>query len=198
MYETFTVTTKPGTKVRCDVELQPQVTTPVAFDQYILSGMQTTLVVLSQNEVLWFVSDTASQPIASGNYYTTPVLFDTTTYYIEERYVDDTLTCISPRSSVTVYVIDTTSISSMSPIENLESRLAVYPNPADNYITIENHVLDNLTLNLYDSNGKQIFTQQISQSARIDISWLTPGAYFVQAVYDDGINVVTKIVKRGK
>ena len=195
---TFTVTTKPGTKVRCDVELQPQVTTPMAFDQYILSGMQTTLVTLSQNEVLWFVSDTASQPIASGNYYTTPVLFDTTTYYIEERYVDDTLTCISPRSSVTVFVIDTTNISSMLHTEISESRFAVYPNPADKYLTVENFVPDNLTLTLYDSNGKQILTQQISKSAQIDVSWLHPGAYFLQAVYGDGIKEVKKIVKRGK
>ena len=195
---TFTVTTKPGTKVRCDVELQPQVTTPVAFDQYILSGMQTTLVVLSQNEVLWFDSDTSSQPMASGNYYTTPVLFDTTTYYIEEQYVDDTLTCISPRSSVTVFVIDTTSITSILPTENLESRFAVYPNPADKYLTIENLVPDNFTLNLYDSNGKQILTQQISQSAQIDVSWLAPGAYILQAVYGDGKKEVMKIVKRGK
>ena len=195
---TFTVTTKPGTKVRCDVELQPQTSTPVAFDQYILSGMQTTLVVLSQNEVLWFVSDTASQPIASGNYFTTPVLFDTTTYYIEERYVDDTLTCISPRNSVTVFVIDTTSITSILPTENLESRLTIYPNPADKYLTIENLVPDNLTLNLYDSNGKLILTKQISQSAQIDISWLNPGAYILQAVYSDGKKDIKKIVKKGK
>ena len=133
---TFTVTTKPGTKVRHDVALQPQATTPVAFDQYILSGMQTTLVVNSQNEVLWYDSETASESIASGNYFTTPVLFDTTTYYIEERFVDDTLICISPRSSVTVFVLDTTGFTTMLPTENIESLFAIYPNPADNYLTI--------------------------------------------------------------
>ena len=84
------------------------------------------------------------------------------------------------------------------PTENLESRFAVYPNPADKYLTIENLVPDNFTLNLYDSNGKQILTQQISQSAQIDVSWLAPGAYILQAVYGDGKKEVMKIVKRGK
>lgn len=195
---TFTVTTKPGTKVRHDVELQPQTTTPVAFDQYILSGMQTTLVVNSQNEVLWYDSENASESIASGNYFTTPVLFDTTTYYIEERFADDTLICLSPRSSVTVFVLDTTSITTMLPTENLESRFIIYPNPADNYLTIENLISDNLTLNLYDSNGKLILTRDVSKSLRIDISWLTPGAYFLDAVYGDGRKEVKKIVKTGK
>ena len=195
---TFTVTTKPGTKVRHDVALQPQTTTPVAFDQYILSGMQTTLVVNSQNEVLWFESDTASESIASGNYFTTPVLFDTTTYYLEERFVDDTLVCTSPRSSVTVYVLDTTSITTMLPTENSNSYFAVYPNPADNYLIVENLVADNLTLNLFDTNGKLILTQDVSKSARIDVSWLRPSVYFMQAVYNDGRKEVLKIVKTGE
>jgi hypothetical protein len=79
-----------------------------------------------------------------------------------------------------------------------ESRFAVYPNPADKYLTVENLVPNNLTLTLYDSNGKQILTQQISKSAQIDVSWLNPGAYLLQAVYGDGIKEVKKIVKRGK
>ena len=195
---TFTVTTKPGTKVRHDVALQPQTTTPVAFDQYILSGMQTTLVVNSQNEVLWYDSENASESIASGNYFTTPVLFDTTTYYIEERFVDDTLICLSPRSSVTVFVLDTTGFTTMLPTENSNSFFAVYPNPADNYLTIENLVSDNLTLNLYDSNGKLILTQNVLKSSYLDISRLSPGAYFLEAVYGDGRKEVKKIVKTGK
>ncbi|MBR5982873.1 MAG: T9SS type A sorting domain-containing protein [Bacteroidales bacterium] len=195
---TFTVTTKPGTKVRHDVELQPQTVAPVAFDQYILSGMQTTLVVNSQNEVFWFESDTASEAIASGNYFTTPELFDTTTYYIEEHYVDDTLICISPRSLVTVFVLDTTGFTTMLPTYNTNSCFTVYPNPADNYLTIENLVPDNFTLYLYDSNGKLILTQVVSKTTRIDISWLSPGAYFLQAKYSNGRKEVKKIVKTGE
>ena len=195
---TFTVTTKPGTKVRHDVELQPQTVAPVAFDQYILSGMQTTLIVNSQNEVFWFDSETASEAIASGNYFTTPILFDTTNYYIEEHYVDDTLICISPRSSVTVFVLDTTGFTTMLPTENIESLFTVYPNPADNYLYIENLVPDNFTLYLYDSNGKLILTQVVSKTTRIDILWLSSGAYFLQAEYSDGRKEVKKIVKTGE
>ena len=190
---TFTVTTKPGTKVRHDVELQPQVVTPLAFDQHILSGMQATIVAISQNEVFWFDSDTASEAIASGNYYTTPELFSTATYYIEERFVDDTLVCISPRSSVFVFVHDTTGSTTF--IENIDNQnIVVFPNPTKDYLAIESNGMEITDIAVYNTNGRLIFRKE-QPTERIDVSGLIQGTYFLRMKTSDGYATIVKFVK---
>ncbi|MBQ2575045.1 MAG: T9SS type A sorting domain-containing protein [Bacteroidales bacterium] len=190
---TFTVTTKPGTKVRRDVELQPLVVAPLAFDQHILSGMQATVVALSQNEVFWFDSDTAREAIATGNYYTTPVLFDTETYYIEERFVEDTLVCISPRSSVSVFVHDTTGNTTF--IENIDTQnFVVYPNPTRDYLTIESNGVEIADIAVYDTNGRLIFRKE-QPKERIDVSGLIQGTYYLRMETTDGYTTILKFVK---
>ena len=189
---TFTVTTRPGVGIRHDVALQPQVVEPVAFDQYILSGMQTTVVALSPNEVWWYDSDTAAVPIATGSHFTTPALYDTTTYYLEARYQDDTLLCVSPRSAVTVYVIDTATLNSIFEIQNPE--LKIFPNPADDYLTVDAEDDAPLWLEIYDVRGLLVMTDMITCPARLDIAQLIPGIYFLRATHSDGRREVVELV----
>ena len=190
---TFTVTTRPGTKVRCDVALQPQVVAPVAFDQYILPGMQTTVVALAQHEVLWYDSDTAALPIATGPYYTTPELYDTTTYYMEEVFQDDTLWCVSPRSSVTVFVIDTAT--NAVPAFVPASVFKVYPNPAGDCLMLDADGETITGIEVYDSQGTLVLARQDAPIQRVDISSLVPGAYFLRLVCSDTRCGVVKFVK---
>ena len=190
---TFTVTTKPGTKVHVDVELQPQVIAPQAFDQYILPGMQTTIVALAQHEVRWYDSDTATLPIATGSYYTTPVLDTTTTYFLEERYQDDTLLCVSPRSSVTVFVMDTTT-NAVPDVENGPD-FKVYPNPTEDYLMLESGDKTITAIEVYDSQGKLVLARQGALIRRLDTSGLHPGSYFLRVVLSDGRSGMVKFVK---
>ena len=190
---TFTVTTRPGTKVRCDVALQPQVVEPVAFDQYILPGMQTTVVALAQHEVLWYDSDTATLPIATGPYYTTPELYDTTTYYLEEVFQDDTLWCVSPRSSVTVFVIETTT--NAVPAFVSAPVFKVYPNPAGDYLMLEADGETITGIEVYDSRGTLVLARQDAPIRRLDVSSLSPGAYFLRLVCSGTRCGVVKFVK---
>lgn len=190
---TFTVTTKPGAKVRCDVALQPQVVAPQVFDQYILPGMQTTVVALAQHEVRWYDSDTATMPIATGPYYTTPALFDTTTYYLEEVYQDDTLWCVSPRSSVTVFVIDTATNAVPEVVNPFVFN--VYPNPAGDYLILDAGNETITGIEVYDSRGKLVFARQGVPTRRLDISALSPGAYFLRIVCSGAQSRVVKFVK---
>ena len=189
---TFTGTTRPGVGIRHDVQLQPLVTTPEAYDQYILSGMQTTVVALSQNEVWWYDADTAVQPIAIGSHFTTPPLFDTTTYYLEERRWEDSLWCVSPRSSVTVYVVD-------APVgideEEGTAGLVVYPNPAEDYLTVEAGNGGLLYVEVIDAKGVQVLERIVTTPVRLDISPLLPGLYFLRTTYPDGRQAVTKFIK---
>ena len=192
--ETFTVTTRPGVGMMHNVELQPLVTVPVAYDQYILEGMQTTVVALSQNEVFWYESDTATEPFAVGNHFTTPVLFDTVTYYFEEHYEEDTLLCVSPRSSVTVFVLDTTQSSSLS--ENtLVQKLVVYPNPVTDYLMVEGDNAGTFHIMIFDANGKLVLQRHVSSPSRIDVSQLKQGSYFLHAIHQDGSQYRAKFIK---
>lgn len=190
---TFTVTTKPGTKVRCDVALQPQVVAPQSFDQYILPGMQTTVVALAQHEVLWYDSDTATLPIATGSYFTTPVLDTTTTYFLEERYQDDTLFCVSPRSSVTVFVIDTATNAVPEVVNPFVFN--VYPNPAGDYLILDAGDETITDIEVYDSKGKLVLARQGAMIRRLDTSDLHPGSYFLRLVCPDGRSGMVKFVK---
>lgn len=202
---TFTVTTRPGVGIRHDVELMPQVEEPVAFDQYILAGMQTTVVALSQNEVWWYDSDTASQPLSIGNYYATPVLFDTTTYYLEEHYQDDTLLCVSPRSIVTVYVIDTVHLSVPNcQLSTDNYQLYIHPNPTSDILnvqlTINNEQLDVVGIQMFDVYGRLLDVVDIHQgtslqTSQIDLSHYAKGVYFVKVMAEGKVIAVRKVVK---
>ena len=192
----FTVTTRPGVGLRHDVALLPQVVGPVAFDQYILAGMQTTLVALSPDEVWWYDSDTATQPVAVGNHLATPVLFDTATYYLEARYQDDTLLCVSPRTAVTVYVIDTSTLSvpdvHLSP---LTSHLTLHPNPAGDHLVVDAPGDHPLRLEVYDVRGVPVLKGTYTSPARLDIRHLAPGHYFLRATHPDGRREAAEFLK---
>ena len=191
---TFTVTTRPGVGIRHDVELQPQVLEPTAFDQYILAGMQTNIVALSQNEVWWYDSDTAVEPIAIGSYFTTPMLSDTTTYYFEAHYQDDTLLCVSPRGAVTVYVINTTNnINSEFKIQN--SKLKIYPNPAEDYLMVETEGDGPIKVEIYDMKGTLVLQGVHPCPTKLNIAPLPAGLYLLQATHNDGRREHVNFVK---
>ena len=155
--------------------------------------MQTTVVALAEHEVRWYDSDTATVPIATGPYYTTPELFDTTTYYLEEVYQDDTLWCISPRSSVTVFVIDTAT-NAVPEVGN-PFVFNVYPNPAGDYLILDAGDETITDVEVYDSRGKIVLARQGAPTRRLDISALSPGAYFLRIVCSAARCGVVKFVK---
>ena len=116
--QTFTITTTDGAGIRRDVQLQPLVSTPQVADQHILSGETATLTAASTHTIQWYASATATTPIATGTTFTTPALTETTTYYVEEQAVDNDATCVSERSSATVFV-------TVVPIDTAYGELAV-------------------------------------------------------------------------
>ena len=101
--------------------------------------------------------------------------------------------CISPRSAVTVYVIDTAAINSIADIQN--SELNIYPNPADDYLTVETKGGGQFVAEIYDVKGTPVFGEESSSPARLNISHLSPGVYFLKLRYRDGSQSVAKFVK---
>jgi endoglucanase len=66
--------------------------------------------------------------------------------------------------------------------ESIEASINVYPNPANNKITVELYEFTvNTPLMIFDLTGKQVLNKQISsQSEQVDISDLKPGVYIVR------------------
>jgi len=58
---------------------------PIVFDTTINYGTSVTLNAISPYNVYWYESDSSMDVIAEGNSFTTPQLFDTTTYYAESN-----------------------------------------------------------------------------------------------------------------
>ncbi len=58
---------------------------PLVTDTSVNYGSSVTLTAFSNDSLYWFADDTTSQELHAGNGFTTPQLFDTTTYYVEAR-----------------------------------------------------------------------------------------------------------------
>ena len=182
--DTFEVIVRPGGGIRCDVRLRPCAVTPYAPSQHLLAGSQATLAALSEDEVFWYASDTACQPLAVGNIFTTPPLYETTTYWLESQHRDGTLVCVSPRDSVTVFVFDTTQPSLLSaPICDYQisdsNSFTFYPNPTTRYCHIQTAARRAVTVRIYDMQGILLRQQLLPATHTIDLDGLPAGAYFV-------------------
>ncbi len=62
-----------------------------------------------------------------------------------------------------------------------KSTFSIYPNPADEQITVKiSNALPGTIINLYDNTGRLLRTQEINtQTTEIPVSGLTPGMYYV-------------------
>ncbi|MCF8297514.1 MAG: lamin tail domain-containing protein [Saprospiraceae bacterium] len=58
---------------------------PQISDVTVIYSTSTTLTAISSDSVYWYESPTSVTPIKIGNQFTTSILYDTTTYYLEAR-----------------------------------------------------------------------------------------------------------------
>jgi len=81
-------------------------------------------------------------------------------------------------------------------IENEESAIALYPNPATNNFTVQN-AKQNSVISIYNLQGSKVFTKKLQEKTdNINIEQLSNGIYFYQVLSIDG-NVMGqgKVVK---
>ena len=77
----------------------------------------------------------------------------------------------------------TLSIEPLSVTETINDvQLIIYPNPAQNQITLSSAQFMNLDLKIFDSSGKLVVSSSISSNEPIDISALAKGHYMLKAV----------------
>ncbi len=84
---------------------------------------------------------------------------------------------------ITVYELDTTDIS--LPDVSLDHPLSLYPNPAKNQLIIESGNRDENPSEVQLTNLQGVSQSLPLKGNTIDISWLSPGLYFVRVRYKD-------------
>ncbi|MEW5676880.1 T9SS type A sorting domain-containing protein [Flavobacterium enshiense] len=88
----------------------------------------------------------------------------------------------------------TTQISVLSTSNFLKNNFSVYPNPATNYITIENKESLDFEYEILDVNGKQLVKGTNADSRQVDVSSLQKGFYFISIKANQGKSVY-KLIK---
>ncbi len=74
--------------------------------------------------------------------------------------------------------------------------VAVYPNPAINYLIIENFSDETLSFELSDMRGRVLFAETFLGYTETDISGLASGIYFLRIGNAEGMFTVRKILKK--
>ena len=77
-------------------------------------------------------------------------------------------------------------------------QITVFPNPADNYITIKSdYNLEDAIISLFDLNGRRVLNYKNSSNNNIvDISSLSDGEYVLRVILSEGGIYSTKVLKR--
>ena len=91
---------------------------------------------------------------------------------------------IIQRDSTHYYFSALTGIESLSAIDNT---IIVYPNPTTGTFTIKTSTTDKLTVDLYDVNGRHVFSKNVVGTADIDANSLDNGIYTLTIKNDLGI-----------
>lgn len=90
------------------------------------------------------------------------------------------------------------SISTAGITDNNQDNLAVYPNPATDFLTIQTHVSNGATVQIIDMTGS-ILSQQVVESTATEITLatdqLSAGIYFVELIQGD-VKTSTRIIKQ--
>lgn len=101
-----------------------------------------------------------------------------------------------PLDSSTLYVDDVNFVYRPNAVPSVTinpDAVNIYPNPASNFINIENKLNANLSINLYSINGQLVASKSTTGNSSMDISILSAGLYFF-VVNDEQGNAI----KQGK
>ncbi len=81
-------------------------------------------------------------------------------------------------------------------ISNFQSEIKVYPNPSNNYVTIENNSNKSMSIELISCTGQLILSDNVLSKKQIDLSMLKAGIYILKIKCDNRILGINKIVKQ--
>jgi hypothetical protein len=77
----------------------------------------------------------------------------------------------------------------------MEQNILIYPNPTTDFINIQNHLPEPITINIYDVHGKLLKNSSCNEALQVDFSHLANGLYLIIFEYK-GQQLMKKIVKQ--
>ena len=75
------------------------------------------------------------------------------------------------------------------------SKLKIYPNPAEDYLMVEAEDEGSFLLEIYDMRGTLVAQSSCSCPAKLNITQLPSGVYYLKAIHNDGRREVVNFVK---
>lgn len=86
---------------------------------------------------------------------------------------------------------------STNDFENFNSKILVYPNPTNNFITIksEKNSAENFKYKIFDITGRNIISSNSKFNEQINIESLTSGNYIIQIETENGEKFTEKLIK---
>ena len=119
-------------------------------------------------------------------------MVDTITIYWPSGTID-VLNNVNINSTLTVIEGQTLSVSSLE-----LSEINIYPNPADDFITIDTiNSLEGAIISIFDINGRRVLNyKQNANSNKVDVSSLSIGEYIIRVVTADGLMASKKLIKK--
>jgi len=88
-----------------------------------------------------------------------------------------------------------TPFSTLATNESFTEKMYVYPNPFENIINISLKNKDNITVNIYDFSGKNVYSSSSVKDNKINLSHLKSGIYLMKIQTPDASHTV-KLIKR--
>jgi len=84
-------------------------------------------------------------------------------------------------------------------IETTGSMVKIYPNPAEDYITVrfnKNELLDSSILEIYDIYGRKWVSKTLGASGFVDVSFLQSGCYIAKLIQKNKTIAYVKMIKK--
>jgi hypothetical protein len=160
---------------------------PQTWDAYPVYSSNIALVV-------WYWGDGTS---TSGLYpshsyslaskYTICVTANDTEGCTATYCLNDSLYRSTNSNMIMIYALNSNNTANIQQLTSANNQTTIYPNPANNSITIETSTTGKQTLQVYDVNGKLILSQNINEKATIDVSSLNDGIFTISIVSNEGV-----------
>ncbi len=155
---------------------------PVAENDTIYTVPDVAILTATGNNLHWYDSLSSNDTLATGSIFTTPLLNETTSFYVADVNEVNNVICESDRVEVLAVVDTTTSVEAFVTFGGI----AVYPNPAfqEFMLDLKNNNPLNLILELRDFTGKLVFSKMIEKGnnplkTTISVSKFSSGMYYL-------------------
>lgn len=170
-------------RVAVKVDVIPPPVAPSANGTSVCSGSSTKLTATGTGTIEWFGLPLGGAPLFTGTTYSTPVISEKTTYYVQSRVGD----CVSPRTPVTVDINTDQGTGFLYPSGTFTP---ASPNPKP--------IILNTAGGTFTSSPKGLVFAD-DHTGEIDVKASAPGQYIITittngpcaSTYSAGVNIVS-------